>query len=89
MKTWLIISGKILGVSILIFLGVNYYENVNFCEFQIIDTMPFIVCPLTDSYSSGKLEKYKPDIRHILLKPLILLYPESDTQVDVKLKYAP
>lgn len=84
MKLGLIISGIILSAGVIGFFGINYYENSNNCDFKSVPTVPFIACtssiknfPFFNDHSGGWMIK----------KPLILLYPQKDTRVDVSLSY--
>ncbi len=80
------VTTVVVWTGILGFLGFNYYEITNSCTFKFTEFM----LPL------GCVENIKPS-KHIdpcytkvcPFKPLILLYPTSDTLVNVTLKYPP
>ncbi len=83
MNTWLIISGIVLWTGTFGFFGVNYYEHQNNCTLKITKKFPFIICspdkiPLPSQWNDAMPKK-----------PLILLYPPSDTQVNISLEHAP
>ena len=51
------------------------YEMKNSCTLQFSPRAPFIECKVFKN--------------NYVLKPLILLYPQKDTTVDVSLEHAP
>lgn len=80
MTKFLIISSIFLSIGTLGFFGLNYYENTNNCTFEYVAIDTQLLC----------ISNYKRDLEDFgIKKPLILLYPTSDTLINVTLKYAP
>lgn len=85
MKTWLIVSVIVLLVGTFGFLGMNYYEKINECTLEInIDEFLLECIPKQCYWGTSVFWCLKGWVD----KPLIILYPNSDTHVQVKLEYA-
>jgi hypothetical protein len=95
MKTWIIVSGVILWTGTLGLLWLNYYEQQNKCILDISSTIPFMSCqPKIGCDENDPMHQapyYFPcdPMPWAVYKPLILLYPQSDIQVNISLEYAP
>jgi len=83
MKIGFIISGIILSAGVITFFGLHYYEQENNCELHLLTEVPFIKCNRIDwfdTFNNGVMEPKKP---------LILLYPQKDTKINISLSYIP
>jgi hypothetical protein len=87
MKKWLIRIGILLLILIGwvgIFLAIMVYEIENHCGFWFIKTPPFIECSFKNFNSCHSNNEW---VQVCAWKPLILLYPQKDINVDVSLSY--
>lgn len=86
MKKTNIIIFIITGISffVLIFF-LNMYEVKNNCIINAIPNLPFISCI---KYSDDNFKLNNPRFDRVD-KPLILLYPQKDTLVDIQLNFQP
>ncbi len=71
----------------ILYFWLNAYETKNYCTFEFDDYYPFISC--TPEYNRFGFWWWVHDcwMFGCSKKPLILLYPERDTEVNVKLNY--
>lgn len=73
-KVWIPL---VITLWIVSFYWMNYYEHKNGCRLLLARNFPFMQCSMYFDFWDW------------ILKPLILLYPTSDTPVDVSLEYSP
>lgn len=88
MKLEFIISGIIVVIVTTSFFGMNLYEHKNNCILKYISITEPVTCVKNYVKTPHRSGPFNSDLQ-IVSKPLILLYPTSDTRVDVSLSYIP
>lgn len=80
-----------------IFFGINYYENINYCSFEMNEWFlvnwemnPFLCKEGPEIFVPERTPCKNPwGLCFESKKPLILLYPETEQEVSVELEYTP
>lgn len=94
-KIWIPLVLGIVGI--IVFFLLNFFEKDNDCSFSFILKSPFIICyenlipqfSHDDCLSGEGYGSFSFCSQNIVHKPLILLYPQKDTPVDVSLEFSP